>query len=69
MILPMPQKATAPKASHYDLYLPRQKDWLLGSLDIQEGASPRPSWQGLLGEGRRMTMSGGGGYLASYCLL
>lgn len=46
MILLMPQKTPTPKDSCYNLYPPRQKDRFIGSLIIQECASPQPPQEG-----------------------
>lgn len=46
MILLMPQKTPTPKASCYNLYPPRQKDWFIGSLTIPQCASPHPPQEG-----------------------
>lgn len=42
MVFLMPWKTPTQKASCYNLYPLRQKDWFIGSLIMQEGTSPCP---------------------------
>ena len=47
MILLMPRKTPTQKASCCNLYPFRQKDWFIGSLIMQECASPYPPQEGV----------------------